>query len=475
MISEQMHNLSQSGKDFPVLDNKYILFKKIGTGATCKVKLAKSKENGQIVAVKILTNTGGNLSANKHYNAEIDMLKKIDHPNIINLKDGNRGVIKKPDGRTKTIDYIVLEYAGNGELFDYLFFPRCGFGEKNARYLFKQLIDGIEGCHNAGVAHRDLKTENLMMDSNWNLKIADFGYATLLAGKTGNGILTTALGTISYAAPEILNKKPYVGSTADLFSCGVILFILVTGKLPFGKAVLFDNYYKHFVKSQYENFWAVMSPKIEAVSDEFKSLINLMLAYDPTQRPSITEVKNHAFMKADAACKEEITSEFEKRRLVVVKAKEAEAIEEARKKQKNNRPGGVYRGEDEDESNEEDFVKDERRVEDFVDSNNPYTVKFATNDALQVINKIARYFNNVDSKNKEVTAHDNVTKIKISYETDAEIAENLPYLEIQNLALDVELKRTEDDQLIAEFTKLSGDKMEFFNVYDEYLTYVHAN
>lgn len=466
--------MQSDNSDYPTLDNKYNLYKKIGTGATCKVKLAKDKETQKTVAVKILTGTVGKLSVNKHYNAEIDMLKKINHPNIINLKDGNRGTIKKPDGRQKTVDYIVLEYAANGELFDYLFFPRSGFGERNARYLFKQLIDGIEGCHSAGVAHRDLKTENIMMDDEWNVKIADFGYATLLAGKSGNGILTTALGTISYAAPEILNKKPYIGSTADLFSCGVILFILVTGKLPFGKAVLFDNYYKHFIKNSYENFWALMSPKIDNVSEEFKSLINLMLAYDPTQRPSISEVKNHSWTLKESASKEEIFAEFEKRKLIVLKAKEAEALEEAKKKMKTNKAGGVYRGEDDDNVEDEDLWKDERRVEEFVQSNNPYIIKFNTNDYLQVLNSLNKYFNSIDSKSKEITLNDSVAKIKINYEQEQELVAMFPELDIENLALEVELKRTEDDNLVAEFNKVKGDKLEFFNVYDEYKNYVHA-
>lgn len=472
--NKNINTMETSGKEFPVLDDKYTLFKKIGSGATCKVKLAKAKDSEEVVAVKILNNVGGKTvsSNSKHYLAEIDMLKKVNHVNIINLKEGNKGVIKKPDGRTKMADYIVLEYAGNGELFDYLYFPKKGFGEKMARYLFKQLIEGIEACHSAGVAHRDLKTENLMMNTDWTLKIADFGYATLLAGKSGNGILTTALGTLSYAAPEILNKKPYVGSTADLFSCGVILFILVTGKLPFGKAVVFDSYYKNFIRNEYEAFWAVMSPKIDAVSDEFKSLINLLLAYDPTQRPSVAEIKNHAWLKKEFPTQEQVISEFEKRKITVVQMKEMEAAEEARKKQKG-RPGAVYRGEGDDDD-EEDLIKDERRVEEYIESNNPYKIKLNGNDVIRTINNIAKYFKNVDQKSKQITAHESLAKFKINYEVDKEILDNFPDLEVEPLSINVEVKKAEDDSFVAEFSKLSGDKLDFFNVYDEYMTYVHA-
>ena len=217
-----------------------------------------------------------------------------------------------------------------------------------------------------------------MMDSEWQLKIADFGYATLLSGKTGNGLLSTFLGTLSYAAPEILNKKPYVGSCADVFSAGVILFVLVTGKLPFGKAVVFDSYYKNFIRNDYESFWNIMSSKIDKVTEEFKSLINLLLAFDPTQRPLAGEIKNHVWMNEDYPSKEEFTKEFERRKLIVTEMKELEAEEEAKKKQKGK--GNVmYRGE-EDEGYELELFKGERVLDDWVDSlglYNPYKIKLA--------------------------------------------------------------------------------------------------
>jgi len=470
-------DLDSADEKYPVLDDKYILVKKIGSGATCKVKLALEKETNEIVAVKLLNGTGGkSINTNsKHYNAEIDMLKKINHTNIINLRDGNRGLIKKPDGRSKMADYIVLDYAENCELFDYLYFPKKGFGEKMARHLFKQLIEGIDACHKSGVAHRDLKTENLMMNGEWTLKIADFGYATLLAGKSGNGILTTPLGTLSYAAPEILNKKPYVGSSADLFSCGVILFILVTGKLPFGKAVVFDSYYKNFIRNEYESFWTIMASKIGTVSDEFKSIINSLLAYDPTQRPTVAELKKHDWMSMEYPTKDEVVAEFEERKIIVTKLKALEQEEEEKQKKKN-KTGHVYRSDDDDESDSyEDLIKDERTVEEYIESNNPYKVKVKHTDALKVINSIARYFRDIDTKAKQLKPNENYAKFRVDYEIDSEITENMPDLEVENLALEVEVKKLDDDYFVAEFSKVSGDKYEFFNIYDEYVSSINVN
>jgi serine/threonine protein kinase len=373
------------------------------------------------------------------------------------------------------VDYIVLEYAGNGELFDYIYFQREGLGEKMARVVFKQIIEGLEGCHKAGVVHRDLKTENLMMNLDWVLKIADFGYATLLSGKSGNGMLSTFLGTLSYAAPEILNKKPYVGSCADLFSCGVVLFVLVTGKLPFGKAVVFDSYYKNFIRNDYESFWGIMSPKVGSVSEEFKSLINLLLAYDSSQRPTITEIKGHPWMNLECPTYEEYAKEFEKRKVTVMKMKELEAVEEAKKAKSRGSKGGVYRGED-NKSEEFCFVG-ERQVEDWVDSKNlftPYKIKLNGNDYISHLNYIVDYFKNNDKKMKEVSPHEELARFKVVYEIEKEILEELPEFDIEKLAFEVDIKRLDENSFIAEFTKLGGDKYEFFNVYDEFVTFTQS-
>jgi serine/threonine protein kinase len=468
-----------NGKEYAILDDKYALIKKIGSGATCKVKLAKEKGSNEIVAVKVLTpSQSKQLNSNsKHFLAEVEMLKKVNHENIINLKDGNKGVIKKPDGRTKIVDYIVLEYAGNGELFDYLYFPRKGLGEKMARYIFKQLINGLEACHLNGVAHRDLKTENLMMNNDWILKIADFGYATLLAGKSGNGLLTTFLGTLSYAAPEILNKKPYIGSCADIFSCGVILFVLVTGKLPFGKAVVFDSYYKNFIRNDYEAFWATMGPKIEPVSDDFKSLINLLLAFDPTQRPSISEIKSHSWMLKEEPSKSEVFEDFEKRKLIVTQMKELEAQEEAKKK-KGGRPGAVYRsGGGNNDDDGELLFKEERRVDDWdceEISNTPYKMKVKGNsDYMSLINNFAKYFEK-DERPKEITPSENVAKFKVIYEADEELVKNFSQIVLETLSFEVELRKIDDESYIVLFNKLSGDKLEFFNTFDQFVEFIEA-
>jgi len=373
------------------------------------------------------------------------------------------------------VDYIVLEMAENGELFDFLYFPRKGFGEEFGRYLFKELINGIEACHQAGVVHRDLKTENIMLSDTWGLKIADFGYATLLAGKTNSGKLSTYLGTLSYAAPEMLAKQPYLGSCADIFSCGIILFVLVTGKLPYGKAVGHDSYYRNFVNNDYEGFWKMIGPKIQPVSEEFKSLISLLLSNDPAQRPSINEIKSHPWFTANCISSEEMNKELEKRKVVVSQQRKIEADKkESQKvfKSSNSRvvKTGVYKGEKSNVNYDLDLEL-EREMPCFFDfGNNPYTVTTSEIDANELLESVYRYFMEKDEKAKNVDVHKKNYSMKVNYKLDEETEKILEGMDVNNLEVKVELKKQNNDEnnLVIEFSKMKGDKGEFYEMYEHF-------
>ncbi len=453
-------------EEFPILEGRYVLIKKIGSGATCSVKLAKDLQTDNIYAVKLLKSKGGrstSIQDDKIFKAEMENLKKIQHRNIIGIIEGSKGIIKKPDGKTKMKDYIVLEIASNGELFDFLYFSKKGFGEYYARYLYTELINGIEACHKAGVAHRDLKTENIMMNEQWVLKLADFGYSTILQGKTGNGILSTPLGTLSYAAPEILNKKPYFGKTADIFSSGVILFVLVNGKLPFGKALVYDNYYRNFIRNDYEGFWTLIGPKLDPVSDEFKSLINSILAADPAQRPTVEEIKNHPWMKKNMASEEEMAEEFEKRKGVVKQMRELEAQQQQLEKKNRVVRTGGYKGEGEEIT----FIEEaDRNIDDWVDTSNPYKLRIKGGDADQILNDVYEYFMKVDKKEKRINVSKSLYKLNVKYELEKEVKEL--EIDVDRLQFEVMLTRSDED-IIVEFMKRSGEKFEFYEVFENFV------
>ncbi|KAL2893033.1 CBL-interacting serine/threonine-protein kinase 8 [Bienertia sinuspersici] len=193
---------------------KYEIGRTVGEGTFAKVKFAQNTETGESVAMKILDrNTILKHKMIEQIKQEISIMKLVRHPHVVRLHE----VLAS---RTKI--YIILEYVTGGELFDKIV-HHGRLSELEARKYFQQLIDGVECCHSKGVYHRDLKPENLLLDSQGNIKISDFG----LSAKPPEGVsvLKTTCGTPNYVAPEVLDHKGYNGALADIWSCGVILYI----------------------------------------------------------------------------------------------------------------------------------------------------------------------------------------------------------------------------------------------------------
>lgn len=456
-----------------VLDGKYNLLKKIGTGATANVKLAQAIGKDGTFACKLLKDSESRLRNTnlKHFNAEIENLKKLNHENIINLVDSGTGMIKKVNGVTKQKNYVILEYAANCELFDYVYFPKKGFGEYFARAFFKQLLNGLDHCHKAGVAHRDLKTENLMLSDEWKLKIADFGYATGLEGKNENGLLTTFLGTLSYAAPEIIAKKFYKGTPADIFSCGVILYILTTGKLPFGKAAVHDVYYRNFIRKDQDQFWKVISPKLDMeVSKEFKSLINAIFTYEADQRIKMEDIFNHEWMLGDIPSQEEIEKELEQRDKIVKQMKELEA-QENEEDGDEIAYGGVYRSAG-DECQTGDLSSREtceRIAKEYTKSNNPYKVSIKEQNINRLYRNLINYFEKDGQREKTIEKDPSYFKFSAKFALDKDLADLVDEnMIIQNLEVQVEIKKIKDQECIIEWNKIKGDKIEFFDMFSQF-------
>jgi len=152
--------------------------------------------------------------------------------------------------------------------------------------------------HQKGVSHRDLKLENILLDDNLNLKVADFGFSTYKKIEK----LKSYRGTKTYMAPEIKQGKVYNGKQADIFSTGVILFILVQGIFPFGEAKKEEYYYRMLFEGKYDLYWKKIGA--ESLSAEFKDLIIRMLSYEGKKRPTVEEIKNHPWMKVPYSAKE---------------------------------------------------------------------------------------------------------------------------------------------------------------------------
>ncbi|XP_078675690.1 MAP/microtubule affinity-regulating kinase 3-like isoform X25 [Branchiostoma floridae x Branchiostoma belcheri] len=199
---------------------KYRLLKTIGKGNFAKVKLARHVPTGKEVAIKIIDKTQLNPSSLQKLFREVRIMKMLNHPNIVKLFE----VIE-----TEKTLYLVMEYASGGEVFDYLV-AHGRMKEKEARAKFRQIVSAVQYCHQKRVVHRDLKAENLLLDSDMNIKIADFGFSNEF---TPGNKLDTFCGSPPYAAPELFQGKKYDGPEVDVWSLGVILYTLVSGSLPF--------------------------------------------------------------------------------------------------------------------------------------------------------------------------------------------------------------------------------------------------
>ncbi|XP_027932155.1 CBL-interacting serine/threonine-protein kinase 3-like isoform X2 [Vigna unguiculata] len=220
---------------------KYEVGRTIGEGTFAKVKFARNSETGDPVALKILDKEKVlKYMLAEQIQREIATMKLIKHPNVVQLYEVMG---------SKTKIYIILEFVTGGELFHKIL-NSGRMREKEARRYFQQLINAVDYCHSRGVYHRDLKLENLLLDSFGNLKISDFGLSALSQQVRDDGLLHTTCGTPNYVAPEVLNDGGYDGAAADLWSCGVILFVLLAGYLPFDDTNILNLYKKRITVSE---------------------------------------------------------------------------------------------------------------------------------------------------------------------------------------------------------------------------------
>ena len=255
----------------PVFNEQYDIVQSLGEGNTSKVYMGRCKTTGRTVALKILKEEflrRDNDSILSVHN-EITILKNMQHPQIISMLGyGDSGEVVKPSGRhINNLVYIMMEYVPCGLLFD-LCQTMGAMGENAGRFFISQLLDGVEYMHNKRVVHRDLKLENILVDDRLNLKIADFGFATYKSIDN----LRSYRGTMTYMAPEIKEGKNYKGTQVDLFSLGVILFIIVQGIFPFKEARKEEYFYKLILDGKLDTYWTKVNGTT-SLSDSFKDLI----------------------------------------------------------------------------------------------------------------------------------------------------------------------------------------------------------
>ncbi|XP_048455682.1 MAP/microtubule affinity-regulating kinase 3a isoform X10 [Rhincodon typus] len=254
----------------------YRLLKTIGKGNFAKVKLARHILTGREVAIKIIDKTQLNPTSLQKLFREVRIMKCLNHPNIVKLFE----VIE-----TEKTLYLVIEYASGGEVFDYLV-AHGRMKEKEARAKFRQIVSAVQYCHQKQIVHRDLKAENLLLDADMNIKIADFGFSNEF---TVGSKLDTFCGSPPYAAPELFQGKKYDGPEVDVWSLGVILYTLVSGSLPFDGQNL-KELRERVLRGKYRiPFY---------MSTDCENLLKRFLVLNPSKRGTLEQIMKDRWINA---------------------------------------------------------------------------------------------------------------------------------------------------------------------------------
>ncbi|XP_062421872.1 serine/threonine-protein kinase BRSK2 isoform X3 [Pungitius pungitius] len=251
----------------------YRLEKTLGKGQTGLVKLGVHCITGQKVAIKIVNREKLSESVLMKVEREIAILKLIEHPHVLKLHDVYEN--------NKYL-YLVLEHVSGGELFDYLV-KKGRLTPKEARKFFRQIISALDFCHSHSICHRDLKPENLLLDEKNNIRIADFGMASL---QVGDSLLETSCGSPHYACPEVIRGEKYDGRRADVWSCGVILFALLVGALPFDH----DN-----LRQLLEKVKSGVFHMPHFIPPECQALLKGMIEVNPDKRLTLEAIQKHSW------------------------------------------------------------------------------------------------------------------------------------------------------------------------------------
>uniref|UniRef100_A0A0E0HBS8 non-specific serine/threonine protein kinase n=1 Tax=Oryza nivara TaxID=4536 RepID=A0A0E0HBS8_ORYNI len=275
--------METTSQDSQVIMGRYKLGRLLGRGTFAKVYKAYKLATGEAVAIKVFDKEAVQRSGTvEQVKREVDVMRRVHHRHVIRLHEVMA---------TRSRIYFVMEYASGGELFTRLSrSPR--FPEPVARRYFQQLITAVEFCHSRGVYHRDLKPENLLLDARGDLKVTDFGLSALDGSLRGDGLLHTTCGTPAYVAPEVLLKRGYDGAKADIWSCGVILFVLLAGYLPFNETNLVILY-RNITESNYRcPPWFSVEPR---------KLLARLLDPNPKTRITISKIMDRPWFQ-QATC-----------------------------------------------------------------------------------------------------------------------------------------------------------------------------
>ena len=271
-----------------MLDNRYVLLKRLGSGSFGEVYKVLDTETQEIKAVKLFKIDDNKMSFEKEEN----MMKKLDKYDILsNIKfyDSGIGLLTK-DGLTEKRKYIIMEYGSEENLLKKVKKTPNGFSEDSGKYMLYEIVEAVKSLHKIGITHRDIKPDNMFFvgeGQNMKLKLCDFGLSTVFKDEKYVKIyLNEHVGTPAFVAPEIIKHKSYDGEKIDVFSIGVTIFSLLTKKIPFQAC-----------KNSYYILEHNKEVNLKPLSDDFKDLFIKMVESNPKKRITLDEIMDSKWMK----------------------------------------------------------------------------------------------------------------------------------------------------------------------------------
>ena len=411
-------------------NTKLYLVKHIGEGATSHVYLALDKYKKEY-ALKLYKNS-------ESYFTEINKIKKIfSSQYIVKLISYGQGFLERGYSylsyklfnhfQSGPVEYGLFEYLKNGELHNYVFLLKKKFSEEIAKKIFYEILLGLETCHESGMSHGDIKLQNILFNSNFGIKLIDLGFAK----KIKEGLISEITGSKYYNAPEMFScaTKGYDGVLADIFSLGVVLFVLVMGFYPFDKPNMIDSRYKLIFKKDFDNFWKKCEQKkissdkyFSGVSKEFKDLFEKMVCPKPKERISLCQIKKHSWLQ-------EIVNFYEDYSEIKEKIEMSKKFD--KKKQSSPKKNSIKYL-----SYNPSFNKEEKKCLQNEKLDNVSNHSDDINQKKRIKNKSLNFYSNENKKN--------IIIIKNSLQKEFEI-KYLKELSSRKLIIDKILKEQEDD------------------------------
>ena len=467
-----------------ILDNKYVLKKRIGFGAQGDIYLVEKIDNNAELVVKLRNKEDISSIEENFFLNEINILKKLrskEKKYVPYLYDYGEGYIKKEGMNENEINlkkylYLIIDYASKGDLYYYIKKNPKGFEELHAKILFKKIVEGIKYCHDNNICHLDIKIANILLDNSFSPMITDFGLSQEI--KDSNDVIKEKkkfVGTLQYMCPQILSKEPYSGVEADIFSLGVVLFNIVTGKFGFGISLKNDNFYSYIATKNFKSYWAKVEsiiPDISHYSEEFKNLYIKMISLKGDKRPRLNEILNDPWFKEinDMSedelneVKEKIMEEFLE--LEEKKNKDNENIQNNQKTDYTDNPSN--RGLSSEQYFKESIeIKKIKKGEKFAN----HYLKINGINPVDFMNLLVNYINKKYENKCGVEISEKKLKFKVNFEIKPEYefdSEELEEEEINNNCY-IKIKMYEDNEggYLLNFIKMKGDIDNYYKYFLE--------